>query len=277
MPIPPVIAGTEAGGDVLFWGDMANANTYVRLLKHLGVALIFAPEPFTTPFGVACILAARHLSKRNEASVNNRLREMVQYYLAHAGRFTDHVDAEAAAPAPTLVKRHNPGKEHPILGQITGSRSMKANSSARQVKRDIHDGRASRTANMQSLSRRRKYGDDPSCTSLGRQKLTHHSIDMEWLSRRYECGNDAVAHSTWATTCGTVEGAARHSADMNSLRRNNTTGDFGQTKANCRTINTALLRQRYGSTASHTTFLKALQTNNHYYNMLSRGNVVGGC
>jgi hypothetical protein len=259
---------------VLFLSGMANTGTYVRLLRHLGIALIFAPEPFTTPFGVACMLAARHLSKRNEASVNYRLREMVQYYLAHASRFTDHPNGEASAPAP--VKRRNLRKEHAILGRITGSRVSQANCPVRQAKRDIQDGRPSRTASMQSLSRRCKYADDPSCTSIGAQKVTHHSVNMERLSRRHQYGNDAVAHSTWATTCGAVEGITRHSANMSLLPRNSTTGSFGQTEAKCHTINTALLRQRYGSTAGHTTFLKALQTNNHYYSMLSRGNVVGG-
>lgn len=259
---------------MLFLGGMANANTYVRLLRHLGIALVFAPEPFTTPFGVACMLAARHLSKRNEASVNNRLREMVQYYLARTSHFTDHPDGEAHAHTP--VKRHNPRKERAIRGQITGSRSIEVNSSVRQAKCGIEDGRASHTANMQNLSRRRKYADCPSCTSLGTQKMPHHSINLEWLSRRYECGNDAVAHSSWATTCSTAEGITRHSTSMSLLTRNSTTGNLGQTKAKCHTLSTALLRQRYGSTAGHTTFLKALQTNNHYYNMLSRGNVVGG-
>ena len=257
-----------------FLSDMTNANTYVRLLRHLGIALIFAPEPFTTPFGVACILAARHLSKRNEASVNNRLREMVQSYLAHTNRFTNQVESEARAPA--TARRRNLSKEHPVLGQITGSRSFEAKSSVRQGKCAIQDGRANQTTNKQSLSQRCKYADGPVYASLGIPKVIHHTINTEWLSRRYECGNSTVVHSAWATTCSAVEAMTHHSININLLSQHGTTGNFEQTKAMPHNMSMALLRQRHGPTASHTTFFRALQTSNHYYDMLSRGSVVGG-
>ena len=103
---------------------MANTRTYVRLLRHLGVALLFAPEPFTTPFGVAAILAARHLSKRHEVTVNNRLRETVRCYLARTSHSSQCIAGESGVASP--VKRRGLDAEQPILGQITGSRSLEA-------------------------------------------------------------------------------------------------------------------------------------------------------
>ena len=132
---------------MLLLSNMTSTRTYVRLLRHLGIALIFAPEPFTTPFGVAFVLVARHLSKRHEASVNNRLRETVQYYLAHTGHFGDYVDGESGAPGP--VKRRGLSEERPILGQITGSRSFGAKCSVPAECR----GRAYTTGEHAQISR----------------------------------------------------------------------------------------------------------------------------
>jgi len=229
---------------VFLLSNMVNTGTYVRLLRHLGIALIFAPEPFTTPFGVAFILAARHLSKRHDTSLNNRLRETLQYYLAHTSHFGEYADGESGAPAP--VKRRGLSEEHPILGQITGSRSFGAKSSVRQGGRHIQKG----TAN--------------------------HTTDMEWLSRRYESANGAVAHSSWATTSGGVEGLTHHSVNMGLLSQRYGAGSVGKTKAEFRATNIARRRQRYGSAVNCTTVYRALQNNNHYYDMLSRENVIGG-
>lgn len=225
--------------------SMTSARTYVRLLRHLGIALIFAPEPFTTPFGVAFVLTAHHLSKRHEVSVNNRLRETVQYYLAHTGHFGEYAGGGSRASVP--VKRRGLCAEHPILGQITGSRSLGTESSIRQGRRDIQRG----TAN--------------------------HTTNTERLSRRYESANGAVAHSSWATTSGGVEGVTHHSVNMGLLSQHYGTGNIGQAKAKPHAVNITQRRQRYGSAANCTTVLSALHNNNHYYDMLSRRNVIGGC
>ena len=224
--------------------NMVSTGTYVRLLRHLGIALIFAPEPFTTPFGVAFILAARHLSKRHETSLNNRLRETLQYYLAHTSHFGEYADGESGAPAP--VKRRGLSEEHPILGQITGSRSFGAKSSVRQGGRHIQKG----TAN--------------------------HSTDMEWLSRRYESANGAVAHSSWATTSDAGEAITHHSIEVGSLPQNCRSGSVGQTKAKSHAVNVAQRRLRYGSAVSYTTVARALRNNNFNYDISSRRNVIGG-
>jgi len=229
---------------VFLLSNMVNTGTYVRLLRHLGIALVFAPEPFTTPFGVAFILAARHLSKRHETSLNNRLRETLQYYLAHTSHFGEYADGESGAPAP--VKRRGLSEEHPILGQITGSRSFGAKSSVRQGGRHIQKG----TAN--------------------------HSTDMEWLSRRYESANGAVAHSSWATTSDAGEAITHHSIEVGSLPQNCRSGSVGQTKAKSHAVNVAQRRLRYGSAVSYTTVARALRNNNFNYDISSRRNVIGG-
>ena len=261
---------------MLLWGDMIGASTYIRLLRHLGIALIFAPEPFTTPFGVAAILAARHLSRRLEASQNSRLRETVKYYLAHSGRSGDCADGASSSRGP--AKRHGLSDEYPILGQITGSLSSANNTtpSVQQSERDIRGGTIHHTRDIQSLSQRHKAVDSFSDTSTRAQKVIYHTIDMESISRRYESTNGAVAHSSWATTSGAVEGITHHSVNMNSLSQHHKTGSVGHRKARRHTIDTVQLRQRYGSTVNYTTALHALQNNNHYYDVLSRGNVIGG-
>jgi hypothetical protein len=167
-------------------------------------------------------------------------------------------------------------EERPILGQITGSRSFEATSSVRKGRHDMQEGTANRTTDIETLSRRRKYGLSLSDTSTRTQKEIHHTIDGEWLSRRYESANGAVAHSSWATTSGGVEGLTHHSVNRGLLSGHYETGSVGQAKAMSHTTNIARRRQRHNSAVSHTTVVRALQNNNHYYDTLSRRNVIGG-
>ena len=138
------------------------------------------------------------------------------------------------------------------------------------------------TMDMQSLSGRYKAGDSFkvesgwSDTSPRAEKVIHHTINTEWLSRRYEGQDSAVAHSSWARTSGAGEGVTHHSLNMRLLSQRYNTGGVGQTKVKYHTINMALLRQRYGSAVSYTMALKALRNNNFYYDIVSRGNVIGG-
>ena len=259
---------------MLLLSDMVTTRAYIRLLRHLGIALIFAPEPFTTPFGVACILAARHLSKRHEASVNNHLRETVQYYLTHTGHFSDYVDGASCGPGPS--KRPRFTEERPILGQITGSRSFKAEPSVRKGRQGMRESSASHTIAVQSPSPRYKYGDGLSDTFTRAQKVIHHTIDREWLSRRYESASTAVAHSSWTTTSGGVEGVTHHSINMGLLSQHYGTGNVVQAEAKSPTIKIARLRQRYGSAASYTMVHRALRDYCRHCDMLSRRNVIEG-
>jgi hypothetical protein len=253
---------------------MTGARTYIRLLRHMGIALIFAPEPFTTPFGVAAILAARHLAKRHELSVNNRLRETVQYYLAHTGHPSDYAGDESRASVP--VKRRGLSAEQPILGQITGSCSLGAEPSIRQGGRDIQRHSANYTAHMESLSRRYNIGNSLSDTSVTTQKVIHHTTDTEWLSRRYLSANLAVAHSAWATTSVGVEGVTHHSLNVGSFSQRYGTGSIGQPQAKPHATGVSHSRQHYGSAVNSLAVLRALRNNNHYYEVLSRKNVIGG-
>lgn len=267
---------------MLLWADMIGARTYIKLLSHLGIALIFAPEPFTTPFGVAFILVARHLSRRFETSRNNRLREMVQYYLAHTGRFSD--DAASESSTPGSVERYTRSEERAILGQITGSHNLEANlaPSVWQNWHDMQRRTVHHTINMQSLSGRYKAGDSFKVesgwadTSHRAEKAIHHTINAEWLSQRYEGTDSAVAHSNWVRTSSVEEGMTHHSINMSLLSQRYKTGSVGQTKVKYHTINKTLPRQRYGSAVSYTRVLHALRNNNYYYDVVSKGNVIGG-
>jgi hypothetical protein len=266
---------------VVLLAGMIKAKTGIKVLRRLGITLIALPEPVTTPFGVALVLLSRYLSRRLEASQDNRLRETVQYYLAHASRFSDYVDSKSRAPG--SVKLLSPSKEPAILGQITGSPSFIANSapSVWQNWQEMRRRTVHHTMNVQSLSQRYKSGDSFKVesgwadTSGRAEKVIHHTINMEWLSRRYESAG-AVAYSSWACTSNAVEGVTHHSVNMKSLSQHYKTGNVGQAKAKYHTVNMALLLQRHGSLPSHTRALNALQNNNYYYDVVCRGNVIGG-
>lgn len=262
-------------------GNMVKARTRVKFLRRLGIALILSPEFITTPFGVALILAARYLSRRHEASQNNRLRGMVEYYLAHTGRFSGDADSESSVPS--SVKRYTLSEERAILGQITGSRSFEANiaPSVWQSWHDMRDRTVHHAMDMQSPSGRYKAGNSLKVesgwpdTSPKEEKMIHHTINMKQLSQRYE-SSSAVAHPNWARTSGAGEGVTHHSINMNLLPQRYQAGGVGQTKLKYHTINKALTRQRYGSAVSSTTVLHALRDNNYYYDIVSKGNVIGG-
>ena len=262
-------------------GDMIMGRTRIRFLRRLGVALILSPEFITTPFGVALILVARHLAKRRETSQNNRLREMVRFYLAHTGRFSSDADGKSSAHGSVSHRTHS---EKPLIPQqYTGSRSFEANlaPSVLQNWRDMRGRTVHHTIDMQSHSPRYKDGNSFktesgwSNTSSRTEKMIHHTINREWLSQCYE-GASAIAHSSWTHTSGAREGVAHHSINIKSLSQRYNTGNVGQVKVKHHNINMALLRQRYGSAVSSTRVLNALRNNNYYYDIASRGNVIGG-
>ena len=273
--------GTGTGGDLVLLGNMIVGRTRVKFLRRLGIALIFLPEFITTPFGVALVLVARYLARKREASQNNRLREMVKYYLAHTGRSDDDADVKSSALG--SVKRRTQGEECLIPQQYTSSLSFEANlaPSVLQNWHDVRDRTVHHAMDMQSSSGRYKAGDSFKVesgwldTSHKEEKMIHHTINTEWLSRCYE-SSSAVAHSNWARTSGAGEGVTHHSLNMNLLSQRYQAGGVGQTKLKYHTINKALTRQRYGSAVNSTTVLHALRDNNYYYDLLSKGNVIGG-
>jgi hypothetical protein len=261
--------------------DMIKSKTITKLLRRLGVALIVAPEPFTTPFGVALVLVARYLSRRRETSQNNRLQEMVRYYLAHTERFGGDADGQSSAPGP--VTCYTLSEKRAILGQITGSRSFEANlaPSVLQNWQDMRRRTVHHTTDIQSLSGHYKAGDSFkvesgwSDTSSRAEKVTHHTINMKRLSQCYEDAS-ALAHSNWARTSSIGEGVTHHSLNMSLLSQSPNIGSARQVKVKHHNINMAPLRQRYGSAVNSTNVLNALRNNNFYYDIVSRGNVIGG-
>jgi len=260
---------------------MIEGRTHIKFLRRLGVALTLSPEFITTPLGVALILVARYLSKRREASQNNRLQEMVRYYLAHTEHFSDDADGQSSALG--SATRYTLSEERAILGQITGSRSFEVNlaPSVWQNWQDMRHRTAHYTTDMQSFSGHYKAGDSFkvesgwSNTSSKAGKVIHHTINRVWLSQNYE-GANTVAHSSWAHTSGAAEGVTHHSINMSLLSQQYNTGSVGQTKVKPHNINMSLLRQRYGSELNSTRVCHALQNNNFYYDIVSRGNVIGG-
>jgi hypothetical protein len=232
---------------------MIKSRTHIKLLKRLGLLLIALPEPFTTPFGVALILVARHLSKKREDSRNKRLQETIQYYLAHTSRFSGDVNGKPSVPS--SIKLLNPSKEQAILGTITGSRSLESNAapSVGQSRRDVERRLVHHTTDTQNPSQHFKAGDSYkiesgwSDTSSRTEKMIHHTINTEWLSQCYEGQSTAMAHSSWANTSGAVEGVMQHSDDEKLLPQRYQIGSAGQASVKYHTINMALLRQRYGA------------------------------
>jgi hypothetical protein len=199
---------------------------------------------------------------------------MVQYYLARTNHIGNYVYGESSGPG--SPKCRGLSEEPAILGQITGSRSFEASPSVRPGRRDTQKGVPTHAADMQSLSRRYTGVGSHSDASSRTEKVIHHTMNMDWLSHRFESANSAVAHSSWATTSGTVGGITHHSVNMNLLSQHNKTGSVGHADSKGHTIDTAQLRRRYGSLADGITALNALQSNNYYYDMLSRRNVIGG-
>jgi len=261
---------------------MIKPGNSIKFLKRLGIALILLPELITTPFGVALVLVARYLAKRLEARQNKRLREMVKYYLAHTGRFSNDADGKSSGPG--SVNRHTQSEERLISRQYTGSRSFVANlaPSVLQNWRDMRGRTVHHTMDMQSSSGRYQAGGSLkvesgwSDASPKAEKVIHHTINMKRLSQRYEGQGSTVAHASWARTSGAWEGVTHHSLNMKLLSQRYNTGGVRQTKVKHHTMNMDLLRQRYGSAVSYTMAFRALQNNNFYYDIVSKGNVIGG-
>lgn len=259
---------------------MIEAKTIIRLLKHLGIVLIALPEPFTTPFGMAFILVSRYLSKRLEAKKNKRLQEIVKYYLAHTRPFSSETAGKYINSS--SVKRYTRIEEHVIPQQFIGNHSFEVNINP-SIWRSWHGMRrrtAYHTMDRQGLSQHYKANDCSisesswADTYSRADKVIYHTINVEWLSRRYECQNSAVAHSSWASTSGAMEGVTPYSVNMKVLSQRYNTGIVGQAKVR-RTVNIALPLQHYGE-AMCKIALKTLKDNYSYYDLISKGNVIGG-
>lgn len=79
---------------------MIKPRTYVKVLKHIGIALIAMPEPITTPIGIGLFLAGRYLAKSLEAGVNRRLQESIKFYLVRSRPVIEKADTESRTTRP---------------------------------------------------------------------------------------------------------------------------------------------------------------------------------
>jgi hypothetical protein len=94
---------------------MFQTRTSVRLLNYLGIALVALPEPFTTPFGVALLFAARHLSQDLELALDNPPPEAYayrSYWFKHPRDYANRDPAYAEE-----LKRYPQNEPRPIPGQ----------------------------------------------------------------------------------------------------------------------------------------------------------------
>ena len=261
-------------------GNMIVNRTRIRFLRHLGIGLILFPDFVTTPFGVGLILVARYLSRETETAQDRRLREMVRYYLAHAGSSSD--DADGTPSAPGSVKQQS--TERLIPRQYSLSHSFQANLAPSVLHNwnDMRQRRARYTTDTHGLPQRHKAGDSLRVesrwadTSRSAEKMTHHTINMEQLSQRYEGKDGGVTHSNWGRNSGAGERVTPHTINMGSLSQHYNTGGVRQTKANYHSIDRTVLGQRYGSALRSSPTRNALRDNNHYYDIVSKKNVIGG-
>lgn len=255
-------------------GGTMKTTDYAKLLRHLGVALLFAPEPLSTPLGVAFILVARHLSRKLEATQNAHLREMVKHYLAHSGLLA--TEADVALGVPSSPQGPIVSEEPPILGQITGSLDFQGKPPVRQGKRIIPEGITTHAAAIQGPSRLHEPSHGLCDAAARTQKVTYHRIDMERLSRRYGRARRPVAQSGQARTSAASHGAIVRRPAAGPISTRPETERVGQLRATSRTMNGEIVQRRDRTAARYTTVADALHRNNYYYEMLSRANVIGG-
>jgi hypothetical protein len=273
--------GAGTGGNVILLRTVIKTRTSVRVLKRVGIALIALPEPFTTPFGVALLLTSRYLSRRVEARQNNRLRETVRYYLAHSGTFDNVVADEPAAPSPIGY----PNAEHTVrCGYAAGGPGNAVAFSTWRNWQDMRYRAARPGAPMHGRYARPRSSTSPettggrSDTSPKAEKPVRHTINVELLSRRYERADSRAVlsvRSNLPRKTGTLEGATYHSINMDLLSERYGTGNIGQARITGRVAGRGSPVRRRAPTEC-ATLRSALRSNNYYYDLASRKNVIGG-
>jgi hypothetical protein len=264
-------------------------------LRRLGITVIFLPEPFTTPVGVALVLVSRYLSRRLEAKMNERLRDALKYYVAHTRVSSYTSDGKSGGSG--CVKR-GIGDEERLFGghhQCGWSFEAYAGQSAGQRRREACESRPRNVTHIQNISWHYGMGDEwkdkagdsqlgprpgtteksihhnidmerlrwrykpadshrlespSSDTSVREEKVLHHTINIEWLSRYWEDGSSAVTHPGQGRTSRAVVGMESQSPDMALASQRYKAGSVGQAEMEYHTINMELLLERYRSAAT---------------------------
>ena len=203
---------------------MIKAKTSIKLLRSLGFALIALPEPITTPFGVALVLASRFLSKRLEARVNKQLQNTLTNYLIHFNRFSD--DADSRSNFPNKVMRDTQTKKPLITWQYHWGGSYKPNYGPLvwQSYHDIPKDIVHHAIDMQMLHRRFGPNDDAGIerdlsNSSGSGQAIHHTMNMERLYRRFGSNDGSGAGTALSNTSSHEQEAIHHTINNERLSR----------------------------------------------------------
>jgi len=261
---------------------MIKLGILIKILKRSGIALLFAPEPFTTPFGVAFLLAAHYLSRNRDRSLNRRASELVQYYLVHTARVADQAEREPDSPG--SLGRYTLEEQQSFAQQYRPGAALAASSApaGRNGPFAVRSQRAPNTANAASVPQRRgtinslKARRTLPATSHTGETVVHHTIDIERLSWLYASEATTVAHAGWTGVSRTPEGITYHSINKRALSERCKTAHDKQAAIQQHAIDMLSLLRRYAPPLSATAVPNAIRHNNYYYDIASRPNVIGG-
>ncbi len=222
---------------------MVKAKTGITLLKRLGFVLIALPEPFTTPIGVACVVASGYLSKIREAALNKHLHETFTRYLSHSKPAKAETDNKSHARQ--KVKPYTRTQDPMILWQNKASLPVETSHPhfVRQNRRDKEENTVHHSVDTESLSRRFTVTVSPKAENVSAhsdvepakiEKLIHHSVDTQFLARRYPVAaipkaKTESSHSN--VTPDESENLVHHSVDTKFLSRRYLVTDSSKSKS----------------------------------------------
>ena len=208
---------------------MVKAKTGITILKRLGIVLIALPEPFTTPIGVACVIASGYLARLREATLNKHLRETLTRYLSHTKRSNDETDnkSHARQKVKPYTRTDNPtilwqNTSHIEANHITPIRRNRRNAEEKTIHHNIDEESLARHYPVTDASKVKIESSHSDVAPVKTEKLIHHSVDKQFLSRRYPAtdgskAKTASSHSDVAPE--ETEKMIHHSIDMQMLGR----------------------------------------------------------
>jgi hypothetical protein len=261
---------------------MIKAGTLIKFLRRSGIALLFAPEPFTTPFGAALLLAAHYLSRNRDRYLNRRMCEVVKYYLAHTTRVAD--EGQPKSDSLGLGDRYRGKEQQPFTRQYRPGADFAASfaGAARNGSYAVPPHKAPHIANAAGVPQRGESGNSlearwalPAMSHTG-ENVVHHTIDIERLSWRYASEAATVAHAGWTGVSGAPEGVTYHSINMRALSERYRTAHDRQAAIQHHAVDMRSLLRRYAPSLSATAVANAVRENSYYYDIASRPNVIGG-
>lgn len=152
---------------------MPSPKTNLNFIRCLGIGLVALPEPVTTAFGVALLVAAGYLSRQFDAGPDNLLLETPNAWFKRSG---DHAAGGPGLPGEVRLYRH----------------SLEANTSSGWPMAHTAANVARHVVDLPTLCRRYGLNSDGSKAkpkalpnSSANKNLVRHSLDMPALQRRY--------------------------------------------------------------------------------------------